>query len=120
VTAHIDRAPAPEEVLPTDMMTVAMDEMVPRDGSLAPEAVLKVISSTAGGAVAAMSERVAPTDGPTSSSSPVAGAPSSPPRVVVNGNTVEEPEVILGHRPVEASGDVSLSDAMGTTHFVLN
>jgi hypothetical protein len=44
--------------------------------------------------------------------------------VAVNNNTIEEPvrvpEVILGHRPIGALGDASLSDAMGTTHFVLN
>jgi hypothetical protein len=33
---------------------------------------------------------------------------------------VEQPEVILGHRPIKASGDVSLLDGMGTTHFALN
>jgi hypothetical protein len=26
----------------------------------------------------------------------------------------------LGHRPVRTSGDVSLFDAMGTSHFALN
>jgi hypothetical protein len=40
--------------------------------------------------------------------------------VVVNDDTVEEPEVILGHPVIRASGDVSLSKVMGTTHWVLN
>jgi hypothetical protein len=45
-------------------------------------------------------------------------------RAAVNNNTIEEPmrepEVILGHRPIRALGDLSLSDSMGTSHFVLN
>jgi hypothetical protein len=37
-----------------------------------------------------------------------------------DGNTVEEPEVILRHPGLRAPGVVSLSEAMGTTHFALN
>jgi hypothetical protein len=44
--------------------------------------------------------------------------------VAVNDYTVEEPiverEVILGHHTIGAPRDVSLSDAMGMTHLVLN
>jgi hypothetical protein len=89
-----------------------------------PEAVPEVNASTTGGANAATSARVAAVDGPASSSGPAAGAPSSPPQVAVNDNTIEEPrrepKFILEHYPVGAPGDVSLFDAMGTTHFTLN
>jgi hypothetical protein len=101
--------PAPEAVLPIDTATVAMDEVVP-----------EVNMSTVGGATVATSASNASLNGPTSLSSPVTGAPSSPPQVAVNDNTVKEPEVILGHRIVVVSRDVSLSDAMGMTHFALN
>jgi hypothetical protein len=124
VAAHADGTPAPKGVLPTDTVTAATDEVVPGDGSLAPEAVLVVTTSTAGGANAALSASVAAADGPASSSGTAAGAPSSPPWVAVNDNAikepVEEPKVILGHHPVRAPGDASLSNAMGTTHFALN
>jgi hypothetical protein len=56
-----------------------------------------------------------------------AGVPSSPPwmgaataLVGADDDTAEELEVILGHPILRASGDVSLSKAMGTTHWVLN
>jgi hypothetical protein len=103
---------------------MAMDEVVPGDRSLALEAVPEVRLSTAGGAATATSVRVVATEGPSPSSGLVAGTPSSPPRAVVNDNTVEEftrePKVILGHRFVRAPVDVSVSDATGTTHFALN
>jgi hypothetical protein len=122
--AQVDGTPAPEEVLPMDTMTAVMDEMVPGDGSPAPEVVLEVNTSTAGGADAATSASVAAADGPISSSSLVASAPSSLPWVAVNDNTaeepMEEPEVILGHHPIEAPRDVSPSDALGTANFALN
>jgi hypothetical protein len=35
-------------------------------------------------------------------------------------NVVEEPKVIMGHPGLRALGIVSLSKAMGTTHFMLN
>jgi G:T/U-mismatch repair DNA glycosylase len=35
-------------------------------------------------------------------------------------NTIEKPKVIMGHPGLRAPGTVSLSEAMGTTHFVLN
>jgi hypothetical protein len=44
VAAHVDRALASEQVVPTDTVTVAMDEVVPEDGSPVLEAVLEVIS----------------------------------------------------------------------------
>jgi hypothetical protein len=124
VAAHIDWTPTSEGVLPMDTMTVAIDEMVPGDGSSALEVAPKVNTSTTGGADVITSVRVVAADGPTSSSGPVVGAPSSPAQVVVNDNAIEEPvreaEVILGHQPVGAPGNASLSDAMGTTHFALN
>jgi hypothetical protein len=56
-----------------------------------------------------------------------AGAPPSPPRMVAattstgaDDNIVEEPEVIMGHPGLTASGTAFLFEAMGTTHFVLN
>jgi hypothetical protein len=64
---------------------------------------------------------------PAASTSPMAGAPSSLPQMAAatastctDGNAVEEPEVIMGHPSHRASGTVSLSEAMGTVHFVLN
>jgi hypothetical protein len=35
-------------------------------------------------------------------------------------NTVEEPKVIMGYPSLRAPETVSLSEAMGTTHFALN
>jgi hypothetical protein len=35
-------------------------------------------------------------------------------------NAIKEPEVIMGHPGLRTPGTVSLSEAMGTTHFVLN
>jgi hypothetical protein len=35
-------------------------------------------------------------------------------------NAIKEPEVIMGHPGLRAPGTVSLSKAMGTTHFALN
>jgi hypothetical protein len=53
--------------------------------------------------------------------------PSSLPRmgtttalVGVDATAAEEPEVILGHPALRAPGDVSLSEAMGTTHWSIN
>jgi hypothetical protein len=109
VVVHVDGTPVPEEVLPMDTATAATDEVVPDDGSPAPEAVSEVNTSITGGVDAATSASVAPVDGPTSLFGPVAFE-----------EPVEEPEVILGHLPVGAPGDVSLSDAMGMTHFMLN
>jgi hypothetical protein len=55
------------------------------------------------------------------------GAPPSPPHMTsattltgINDNAVEEPEVIMGHPDLRASGTVSLSEGMGMAHFVLN
>jgi hypothetical protein len=107
VAAHADGTPTLEEALPTDTATVAIDEVVPEDGSPVPEVVLELNTSTAGGADAATSARVAAVDGLASSSGPTAGAPSSPPHVAVNDNIIEEPmrepEVILGHRKMSPS-----------------
>jgi hypothetical protein len=87
-------------------MTMATDEVVPGDGSPTPEEVPELNSSTAGGAVAATSARVA-AEGPASSSGSAVGAPTSPAWVVVNDNIVEEsvrePKVILGHREMSSS-----------------
>jgi hypothetical protein len=38
----------------------------------------------------------------------------------VDGNAIEEPEVIMGHPALRAHGTISLSEVMGTTHFALN
>jgi hypothetical protein len=69
----------------------------------------------------------AATDSPIASTSPASGAPSSPPRMAVttalmgvDGNAIEEPEVIMGHPALRAHGTISLSEVMGTTHFALN
>jgi hypothetical protein len=58
---------------------------------------------------------------------PMVGAPSSPPHMGPttaptgdDDDVAEEPEVILGHLILRAPGDVSLSKAMGTTHWALN
>jgi hypothetical protein len=40
--------------------------------------------------------------------------------VGADDNAIEEPEVILGHPGHRAPGAVSLSEVMGTTHFMLN
>jgi hypothetical protein len=57
----------------------------------------------------------------------VVGASSSLPHMAAatasvgtDNNTVEELKVIMGHPGLRASGTVSLSEAMGTTHFALN
>jgi hypothetical protein len=57
----------------------------------------------------------------------VAGAPPSTPHMVAattststDDNAIKEPEVIMGHPGLRMPGTVSLSEAMGTTHFVLN
>jgi hypothetical protein len=64
---------------------------------------------------------------PVASTGPAARAPSSPPCMVAatasmgaDDNAVEEPEVIMGHPDLRVLGTVSLSEAMGTTHFALN
>jgi hypothetical protein len=117
---HDDGNPAPKMMLATDTVTVTMDEVVPRDGSPAPKVMPEVNTSIVEGATAATSASDAAADGPVPLSGPAAGAPLSPPRMVVNNNAVKELEVSLGHRPVGAMGDVSLSNAMSTTHFALN
>jgi hypothetical protein len=40
--------------------------------------------------------------------------------VGANDDAIEEHEVILGHPILRAPRDVSLSEAMGTTHWALN
>jgi hypothetical protein len=64
---------------------------------------------------------------PTALTSLTAGAPSPPPQMATatasagaDDNAVEEPEVIMGHPGLRAPGAVSLSEAMGMTHFMLN
>jgi hypothetical protein len=64
---------------------------------------------------------------PTTSTSPAAGAPSSPPQMVAatastgtDDNTIEEHEVFMGHLGLWASGAISLFEVMGMTHFALN
>jgi hypothetical protein len=64
---------------------------------------------------------------PAASTGPTTGALPSPPRMAAattsmgtNDNTVEDPEVIMEHPNLRAPGTVSLSEAMGTTHFALN
>jgi hypothetical protein len=65
--------------------------------------------------------------GPTGSIGPTVGEPSSPPQMVAatapggaDDDAIEEPEVILGHPVLRAPEDVSLSKAMGMTHWALN
>jgi hypothetical protein len=64
---------------------------------------------------------------PAPSTSPAAGASPYPPRMAAatastgaDDNAVVEPEVIMGHPGLRASGIVSLFEAMGTSHFMLN
>jgi hypothetical protein len=73
VAAHADRASAPKQVVPMDMTTMVTDEVVPEDGSPAPEVVPEEDSSTTGGAVAATSAGVASAKVPASSSGPAGG-----------------------------------------------
>jgi hypothetical protein len=73
VVAHTDRASAPKQVVPMDMTAMVTDEVVPEDGSPAPEVVPEVDSSTTGGAVAATSAGVASAKVPASSSGPAGG-----------------------------------------------
>jgi hypothetical protein len=67
------------------------------------------------------------TGDPTASTGLAACAPRSPPRMAaattstgVDDNIVEEPEVIMGLPGLRAPGTISLSEAMGMTHFALN
>jgi hypothetical protein len=65
--------------------------------------------------------------GPTGLIGLTASAPSSPLQMAdatasvgADDDTIEEPEVILVHPILRAPMDVSLSEAMGTTHWALN
>jgi hypothetical protein len=65
--------------------------------------------------------------GSTGLADPMVGASSSLPQMGVataavsaDDDTAEELKVVLGHPVLRASGDVSLSEAMGTTHWALN
>jgi hypothetical protein len=65
--------------------------------------------------------------GPATSIGLATDVPSSLPHMVVattlvgaDDNAVEEPKVVMGHPGLNVPGGVSLSDMMGTTHFVLN
>jgi hypothetical protein len=69
----------------------------------------------------------AATSSPTVITSPMVNAPSSPPWTAAatalagdDDNTVEEPAVIVWHPYLRAPGQVSLFEAMGTTHFALH
>jgi hypothetical protein len=73
-----------------------------------------------------MTSEVAASD-PAASTAPAVGVLSSPPQMAAatassgaDDNTVEEPKVIMGHPGLRAPRIVSLSEVMGTTHFVLN
>jgi hypothetical protein len=78
-------------------------------------------------AVASLVMSEAAAGDPTTSTSPTAGAPSSPPQMVAatastgtDDNTIEEHEVIMGHLGLRASAAISLFEVMGMTHFALN
>jgi hypothetical protein len=78
-------------------------------------------------AIASLAMSEAAASDPAASTSPANGAPSSSPRMAAatasagdDDNAIEEPEVIIGHPSLRAPGAISLSEAMGTTHFVLN
>jgi hypothetical protein len=65
--------------------------------------------------------------GPVALTGLAVGAPSSPPHMATvtalmddDENAIEEPEVVMGHPGLRAPGDASLSEEMGTTHFVLH
>jgi hypothetical protein len=100
--------------------TMVVDEVVPGDGSPVPEMVPREDTTDIVEAVASTTASEVATGVPVTSTGPAADAPSSPPRVVADGNTIEQPEVIMGHRTIRASGDVSLFDVIGTSHFALN
>jgi hypothetical protein len=77
--------------------------------------------TTAMGATTSSTASEAATGGPAS------GVPSSPPQMAAatalvgtDDNTIGEAEVIMGQLGLKVSGDVSLTEAMGTTHFALN
>jgi hypothetical protein len=108
---------APEGTSPQGSLTMAAggDEVPAPDTTTAAEAMASPMTCDA-----AASDRAAST-GPTS------GAPFSPPRMAAataltaaDDNAVEEPEVIMGHPGLMVPGTVSLSEAMGMTHFALN
>jgi hypothetical protein len=84
-------------------------------------------TTTAAEAAAALVMSEAAASDPAASTDPAPGAPSSPPQMVtatasasVDDNVIEEPEVIMMHPGLRATGVVCLSEAMGTTHYVLN
>jgi hypothetical protein len=95
-----------------------------------PKMLLRVLASDTIMAAEAMpspmtSEAVA--GDPAPSTGPAASAPSSPPQMVAattsvgtDDNIIKETEVIMRQLGLRALGIVSLSEAMGTTHFVLN
>jgi hypothetical protein len=108
---------APEGASPQGSSTMAAggDEVPAPDTTMMAEAMASLATS---GAAAG---------DPTASTSLVAGPPPTPPRMVTattstgaDDNAVEEPVVIMGHPGLRASGTVTLSEEMGTSHFALN
>jgi hypothetical protein len=91
------------------------------------ETVLVTDMTTAVGATASLAMSEVATGEPAASIGLTDDAPSSPPQVAAatastgdDDNTIEEPEVIMLDLDLRMLGKVSLSKAMGTTHFVLN
>jgi hypothetical protein len=97
------------------------------NGTPVQEAVPEMDSITMVGATVSLAMCEVAVSGPTGLTGLTASAPSSPPQMAAattsvgaDDDTIEEPEVILGHPILRAPGDVSLSEAMGTTHWALN
>jgi hypothetical protein len=102
-------------------------EVAHGDGMPIQEAVPETDSTTAAVAIVSLVMGNTAIGGPTGSIGPMAGAPSSPPKVAAattsvgaDDNAIKEPKVILGHSILRAPGDVSLSEALGMAHWVLN
>jgi hypothetical protein len=118
VSSRGDRAQdAPEGAIPQGSPTTAASG----DAVLAPDRtrVAEAMAYSATGGAAASD--------PAALTSLATGAPSSPPRMAAattsmgaDDNAIKEPEVIMGHCGLRAPGTLSLSEAMGTTHFALN
>jgi hypothetical protein len=97
------------------------------DGTLVLETVPNLDTTTTVGATTSAMVGQAAARCPTATTCMVAGASSSPPRMLAatvsagtDNNAIEEPEVIMRHLGVREPRDASLSVVMGTTHFSLN
>jgi hypothetical protein len=84
-------------------------------------------TTTAVEAIASPATSGAATSDPIASIGPtVSTSPSTPHMAVAttstgaDDNTIEEPKVIMGYPSLRAPETVSLSEAMGTTHFAMN